>query len=531
MRNICRIVKYLNRIDTPDSQQGVSILAAIMALLILSTLGIAIITMVNMGKMISTNTFCASQSLYSAEAGIERGIRAVRDDAISTQTSNPSQDGFNGISGMDAASATALGSGTVTNQSGSLQYGGSKCRLKASQFLACLWLHTTASVSVNNFYQAVNLRNSRINKVEIGCRFRRTGGSGTVEIQYETGGATGATTASWDSSAWTTNYLDITADRTWTWDTINDSSFKITATASPSCSGWMGNITCEIDYLFIRITCNVDAVTEAWYSTFRNKDDIGSAITVSLAVGSSMVSQMPVYDEAEKVNINYATQTLMRYLFEECGVSSGDANTIASGIVTSRGSSLFDSIEEVKKVSSMTDSNFTLVKDYITVYSWINTDAQRPSGSRAPININTAPRPVLKAVLGPLGLGSSDISQLAADIITQRNTAPFTCMHTTDPNTTTDFADFTDARSYLSSSEKNAIKENCDASLTSWNGSNVVTTEFCYCSKVFSVVSTGAAQNSSRTVKRVFEAIDDDSDGIFNIHRHSILNCWKEISD
>ncbi len=120
-----------------------------------------------------------------------------------------------------------------------------------------------------------------------------------------------------------------------------------------------------------------------------------------------MVESAPIDDEQGKVHLNYASQSLLRYLMVECGIADATANTLATNIVTYRGSSLFDTVEEVQQVSGMTTAYYDLIKNYVTVYSWVNPNVQRTTGSRAPININTAPLQVLQAVFDPLGLGAT----------------------------------------------------------------------------------------------------------------------------
>ena len=532
MNKACRKISNAFLTAGPDSSEdGVSILAAIMALLILSALGIAIISIVNMEKMIGINIFNTTQCLYTAEAGIDRAIRSVMDDAAAVQTGNPSHNGYYGSPAIDATRALSKGTGRVKNKNNALIYGNGYCRLISSQKMFCRFSHDTAAVTVSDFQQAINLAGSRISRVEIGCRFRRKRGRGRLLIEYETGSGSGSTHAYWDSRKWRTSYLDITGDRVWTWDSIIDPAFKITATADVSCSRRRGRVTYDVDYLFLKVTCSIDASTEPWYSSWRMQDDKGTPRTVNMSLDGGRISRMPVYDEAGKVNINYARKPFMRYLFKECGIAGGDANAIASEIVSIRSTTLFDRIEGLKSLNRMTDDYYRMIRDYVTVYSWANGHARRPSGSRPPVNINTAPGMVLRALFDPLGLDTGDPARLTSDIITRRNSSPFTCMYTSNPDITDDFAGFIDSRSYLSSSEKKRIKENCDASSTKWNGSNLVSAELCYCSTCFSVVSTGTFQNSSRSVKRVFENHDVDNDGIFNIHAHKTLNYWKEITD
>ena len=123
--------------------------------------------------------------------------------------------------------------------------------------------------------------------------------------------------------------------------------------------------------------------------------------------------------------------------------------------MTYRGSNLFDTVEEVQNVSGMTTAYYDLIKNYVTVYSWVNPNVQRTAGSRAPININTAPVQVLEAVFDPLGLGATDPATLASAIITRRATTPFSSMISSNPaDTSSGFARFLDTQTaYLTATE------------------------------------------------------------------------------
>ena len=528
-------MKFKNSGIINNSQEGVSILIVIMAMLILSALGMAIVSMTGMENMIAVNMLDSSRSLYIAEAGNERGLRAVRDDiSAEAQTGEPAKNGFHGIPSVDAS--LCKGEGNVKNPDGVLEKEDkSVCSLLSpppkggpKKFAKKI---DVSYVKVSDFQQAVNLLGGRINKVELGCRFRRTSGEGTLKTEYQTKDGSGKTTAEWDSKSWTTKYLDVTKDRTWKWETISDSSFEIKADANPKVSfyGSSPSVEYEVDYLFLRVTCEVDASTEPWYSTWRNQDETGSPKTVSLMLGKGGVTQMPVYDESEKVNINYANKTFLKSLLKICGVS-GDTKTIAQKICEYRKKNMFDTIEEIKQVSGLTESDYEKIRDYITVYSWINTAVQRPTGSRAPVNVNTASQVVLEAVFTSM-ISQKAAAELASYIVKYRTGAPFTCMYSSDPDVKTSFAYFIDNQCpFLIELQRQKVKENADASAKYWNGNKVTSTEFCYASKVFSVVSTGTIENSSRTVKRVFEDRDEDSDGIFNIPAHTTLNCWRDLS-
>ena len=523
-------------------ERGVSMLTAIMLLLLLSALGLAVVSLVMVESQISVNHLYSLQAFSLAEAGIERAIRAIRDDTATTQTANPTADGYCVTPSLDGYLATGTSSGTP-NYARALFYGTSLTSANPAYFCN-LAAAINNNLQVYDFQQRYNLMGVPIRAMEIGIRAMKSASGGTnptMQLRYSLNGAGGPwtnvgaaiTVSAYDANAnWPTipiNYYTITVTPTW-----NDlmagagANFRVQALRTNA-----GNRNLYIDYLCIRITLKVDAITEPWYTTFKNAG--GAPITVNLPLGNGVVESLPIDDEAGKVHLNYASQSLLRYLMVECGILDATANTYATNIVTYRATNWFDTIEEVKMISGgMTAADYNLVKDYITVYPWVNPNVQIPTGNRAPININTAPVQVLEAVFDPLGLGATDPASLATAIITRRATTPFSSMISSNPaDSTSSFGRFVDTQgAYLTAAEMNTVKENCDASFynvtqtTSWTGGNVTTTEFCYYSTAYSVTARGKVENSFRQAKRVFE-----DDGTFNIAAlwGPTLNYWREV--
>ena len=513
------------------NQAGVSVIIIVMLMLIMSALGLAIISMTNFGSLVAINQLSASQAYYIAEAGIERAIREIRDDASTTQTTTPSADGYCASICLDGYQSTGAGG---SNYAYALFYGGTDLS-SATNYTATNRYCTLNSINdyvINyDFQQRYNLMGTPIRSMEIGIRVRKSSSGGTdpvLQLSYTLNGSSytnvgspiTVSSAAWGSPQFCT--LSPTPDSEQ--PEQHQLSHSRHPTNTPSRSTY-------IDYLCIRITAKVDAITEPWYTTFKNSDGSTKAINTSLAPG--VLESAPIDDEHGKVHLNYASQSLLRYLMFECGIADATANTLATNIVTYRGSSWFDTVEEVQNVSGMTAAYYDLIKNYVTVYSWVNSSVQRPAGSRAPININTAPRQVLEAVFDPLGLGATDPATLANAIITRRATTPFSCMISSDPaDTGAGFPRFLDTQTaYLTAAEITYVRENCDASLynrtqtLSWTGGNVTTTEFCYSSPVYSVAATGKVQNACRITKRVFE-----DDGTFAITSGALtLNYWKEL--
>ncbi|MFA6356291.1 MAG: hypothetical protein WCY23_04185, partial [Candidatus Omnitrophota bacterium] len=299
-----------------------------------------------------------------------------------------------------------------------------------------------------------------------------------------------------------------------TWDQLMSPNFRLRVTRT-------GDRNVTIDAMWIRVEYEIDTNTESWFD--------GSYAAFPVTLGDGVIQSVSIADESGKVHLNYATQGLLRYLMQERGVASGTANTVATNIVNYRGAALtnpFDSVEEVQRVTGMTQAIYDAIKDYVTVYSYINPYSYRPpasgTASRAPININTASREVLEAVFDNLALGTADPASLATDIINARAVSPFTCFYNWDTAVTTDFYGFVTARSYLSTSgnpdERDKVLDTADASSlipVSGSASYVNTAaEFCYATQAFEVQSVGRAKDIGL---RVTTKVKDDPRDTGNI--------------
>jgi len=408
------------------------------------------------------------QMIYLAEAGAERAMREIRNDyTTSTQT---------GTATIRGATATAGGAG-VSNVTRISYVDDSNATISSSAATA------TANLTVFD----ANYTNTRIVSVSLGARASRdTGGTGaTLELSYATDGvfpsANTKLTVALPNSTTLVNYSqDITADRSWTWSTIMSSNFTLRAIRTA------GNRDLRLDAIYLIVTYEIDTGTEAWST--------GSYQTYPISLGKGTIQSVSIIAEQGKVHINTAPQALLRFLMEEYGTVSATANTVATNIVSYRTSNNFDSVEELQQVTGMTSTIYNAIKGDVTVYSYINTYAQGPAGSRAPVNINTASRQVLEAIFDPITFNNaSDITNLANDIIVQRATAPFTCFYSSDSSVTTDFFDFERSLSYLSNAEDDRVLGNADASLLvprqGGSSEDALTTEFSYDTNAFYVQS------------------------------------------
>lgn len=411
--------------------------------------------------------------LSLADAGIQRPQRALKDRTIV-------------IGAADLKGATT--SGTASNVS-------------RISYVDNSYATVASKTAILKGFDA-NYANVNITAVSIVARAgRQTGGSGaTLEVSYSIGGVTGTTklTQILPSSTTLVEYSkSITLDRTWTPSTILDAANNFTLTATRTA----GNRNIYLDAIYLEVIYQVASLNEDWAN--------GTYATFPITLGDGSIKSVSITDEQGKVHINTASQALLWYLFQNLGIASATANTLATNIVSYRITKPFDSVEELQRVAGMTTANYVLMHDYVTVYSFINPYVQRAAGARAPININTASFVVLKAVFDPLGLGAGDSTSLANAIISSRATIPFSSFYMF--GSTNDFYSFVMAQSYLSSSgspdERDKVLDNADASLLiPVPGSSTypaATTEFCYDTSVFEVNSLVDLNGRNLRVKTI----------------------------
>ncbi|MBI5124431.1 MAG: general secretion pathway protein GspK [Candidatus Omnitrophica bacterium] len=265
-----------------------------------------------------------------------------------------------------------------------------------------------------------------------------------------------------------------------------------------------GSRNVDVDAMYLRVTYSIDTLTEPWAT--------GSYAAFPISLSNGTIESITITDEERKVHLNYASQALLSNLLTNLSISS--ASTKATNIVNYRGAGLtnpFDTVEELQQVTGITASDYNTIKDYVTVYSFVNSNVFRPTGPRAPVNINTAPFEVLKSIFDSLSLGAGDPTSLADDIVTQRNSAPFVGFYSSTSTSNTYFYNFVMNRGYLSASgdpdERDRVLDNADASslvpVSGSNGYNAVTTEFCYASTAFYINTLAKAKGRNFRVKTI----------------------------
>jgi Tfp pilus assembly protein PilX len=383
-----------------------------------------------------------------ADAGINIAHRAIRDDYLTTTST--------GVADLRGATSSPANMQYIDGTNAVISTG-------------------TATVSVFDS----NYANTRIISVVPYIKASRaTGGQGaTIQFAYTTNGSTYNTvlTQVLPSSTTLVDYAG-TAISGLTWAQIMSPNFILRATRTT------GNRNVNIDAMYLRVTYGIDTLKEA--------PATGSYATFPISLSGGTIESIAITDESGKAHLNYSSQSLLTNLFTNLGIAS--AATKAANIVNYRGASLsnpFDSVEELQQVTGITAADYAAIKNYVTVYSHVSSNVYRPAGSRAPININTASSAVLKSVFDSLGLGTGEAQSLANDIVTFRNSTPFTCFYSSNAAVTADFNHFIAGRSYLTATERNIVLDNCDASslipVSGYAGYNCTTTELCYAGEAF----------------------------------------------
>ncbi len=437
--------------------------------------------------------------LNLVDAGLQRGLREIREDASSTTQRGTA----------DLRGATVTETGSVGDQD-SIRY-----LEDGNATIDCIYGQGSCAdqVFLQDFDR--NYAGTRIYSVQLrAVAARDTGGTGaTLELSYATDAVfpnanTKLTVVLPNSTTLTEYSVDITNDRVWSWDALFATNFKLRAIRTA------GNRDILLGMIYLRVTYEIDTATESWST--------GSYQSYPLTLGDGSIDSVTITAEQGKVHLNTASELLLRYLLEERGVAS--ASTLATNLVNYRSVKNFDSIEEIKQVSGFGTAEYDAVKNFVTVHSSINVDAVGPSAARAPVNVNTAPREVLEAVFDALLLGATDATSLATDILTARAAAPFTCFYSSDASVTTDFYDFVMGRSYLSSSgnpdERDMVLDNADASpgipVSGSNGYNALTTEFCYATNAFRLESAATVHERSF---RAAEIRDDNGSHLLTTYQ------------
>ena len=355
-------------------RKGLSIIFAVFTLLLLSVLGITLFTLISGDIENAAARAVLSRALYIAEAGVQIGAQAIRDDVdASVQTGAPEDNGYHAEVYLEGYQSYGVADG-------------SNASFHGTDFLDQTPSYATLTdkddeIGIYNFQQRYNLIGTRLQSLEIAWRAIKSSGGGRtprIRLQYSTDGG-----AKWSNIGSPTDVDDIaweapqhrsirTPKDGWIWSDFVNLNFRIRAIRTNAPGGPDQARECWIDWLALRATVEVDALTEP--------------------------------------------------------------QTFAQQVA---GYSNFDTVEEIMQLQDATKDLYDKIKDYVTVYSWVNNKVTRPTGARAPVNINTADAKVLRAIFRTT-LTDVQANVLTTVIVGQRGTAPFTHMCSTYAYHTTD---------------------------------------------------------------------------------------------
>ncbi|MDP3786797.1 MAG: LamG-like jellyroll fold domain-containing protein [Candidatus Omnitrophota bacterium] len=169
------------------------------------------------------------------------------------------------------------------------------------------------------------------------------------------------------------------------------------------------------------INTTVDTEGEKWYASEPYRDD-----TLLDSKGSYAVTK--IRDCASQIYINDANPNLSAVL-ENLVSAPGSPLTPGDGnaIVANRPSGGYTTKEQIKAVPEITETKYNAIKDYISVYAFVDSDVINlkdtttpyAASPRAPINVNTASKEVLFAVLKGISDGTNSISESEANELAQ----------------------------------------------------------------------------------------------------------------
>ncbi|MFH0763587.1 MAG: hypothetical protein V1927_01105 [Candidatus Omnitrophota bacterium] len=414
-----------------------------------------------------------------ADAGIERAYRVLRDDYL-----NPSLTGFADLRGAD----TSLSSPGVKKDYEMMRYIDDKCAA----------IDSNSDQAIIRTFDS-NCANSRIASNILFVRAGRAseGTGAALQFSYTTDGVNYISQGDLSLPAYIFDYsLAVVPDLTWAQAMSPDFRLRGIRTG-------VGTSDVYVDAMYVRILYGIDSLRDSWST--------GSYAAFPMSFGAGTIESVAITDEESKIHLNTASQPLLLNLMQNCGIPGSAAYARSIDIINYRAVKPFYSVEELQQIPGFTPEIYNPIKDYVTVYSYINQNAYNAhtvgsaSAARAPVNINTAPFQILKTIFDPLPLGAGISTSLADDIIASRSSGPFTGFYNR-LNLSTGFVGFINTRSYLNAIEKNTIIDNADASLlapVSGFTNTVQTTEFCYAGTAFMVNCLVSYNNRGLRVRTI----------------------------
>jgi hypothetical protein len=211
-----------------------------------------------------------------------------------------------------------------------------------------------------------------------------------------------------------------------------------------------------------------------------------------------------VIDCARQINVNNTGNSRLSQIMQNLNVALGNPLTSIECQAIAANAP-YATKEEIKIKAGISDAKYDAIKDFVTLYGYIDHNTFLPDDTtpenRAPVNINTAEEPVLRAVLRSVVNSDAKAQNLAQAIIAGR---PFTGWQQFDL--------FIDNYIGLTPTESKDVKDGMNPNRTK---PAAYSTEFCFNSGGFydvtstgtvtNIIGTAAATKRLRAIIRIFD--------------------------
>lgn len=154
----------------------------------------------------------------------------------------------------------------------------------------------------------------------------------------------------------------------------------------------------------------IDSSTEMWAGT--------DPFSANIGPDNSGYVVNKISDCAGRIHLN-DTNPNLRVMLGNLAAACGLAVSDGQAIFDNRPAAGYSSLEEIKMVPGFDAAKYAAISDFLTIYAYIDADVSSAaypylSAPRAPVNVNTAAKEVLIAVLSGISNGANTVTQAEA---------------------------------------------------------------------------------------------------------------------
>ncbi|MCP4715933.1 MAG: hypothetical protein GY868_12520, partial [Deltaproteobacteria bacterium] len=383
------------------TQNGISIILAVIALMMLSALGLGIMSMTVIESRTVLNYNDHVYAIYLAEAGIERGIAAIkssvpgggvtRDSAADayyqhdhSYDMNINKNHPNRLWELEKSKSCLAGdSEWGAGNWGSDQYtfalsGRKGVTLRGFIDFDDAVLRNSAltgpvSVVIRNRWQngTPHMYVSWCNDNDDPCQYRSEY-EPLFNVEYSNSSVT-------PENSWELYSAELCAGSCagWTWDDLSNLYVRIT---NNHASAGSSNDDLDIDHVYVRFPRPVDNSMGTLLSGWTWNDTSGSYQSGLLNLGRGTV-ETEIVAPSSGVNVNYANQRMLEQLFDECNLGSLSDNVAEDLIAWRSSNGPFTSNGQVRQVLTndygYSDETVDKFIDYIAVLSYVDSQVYK----------------------------------------------------------------------------------------------------------------------------------------------------------